>query len=58
MRIPHDTDCLNRDFDASAAISNHIVIDTAAHEATFFGWGRALGPTHLLKTPSRKEDLP
>jgi len=49
MRIPHDTDCLNRDFDASAAISNHIVIS---------GWGRELGPIHLLKTPSREEDLP
>jgi Icc-related predicted phosphoesterase len=54
----YDTYCFNPGFDAPAVVPNHIIIDTVAQVANFSGWGRELGPIHLLNTPSREEDLP
>jgi len=36
--------CFNPGVDRSAAIPNHIVIDTVTKEATFRGFGREIGP--------------
>ena len=36
--------CFNPGVDRSAAIHNHIVIDTVTKEATFRGFGREIGP--------------
>ncbi len=37
-------------------MANHTIIDTVAQVATFSGWGRELGPIHLLKPSVSEED--